>query len=106
MAGRCFLVGLFSLLDGVFRMPLPRDPHARDPERRGDARILEREGPYADALGFAEAYELGLFEHASQLASEMGVDPAKIGQYYTQAVAWTNDALAPATDAEPAGRGR
>ncbi|MES2522889.1 MAG: HDOD domain-containing protein [Gemmatimonadota bacterium] len=103
--GTLFLVGLFSLLDGVFRMPLPEILTRVILSDEATRALLEREGPYADALGFAEAYELGLFEHASQLAGEMGVDPAKIGEYYTQAVAWTNDALSPA-DAEPAVRGR
>lgn len=93
-AGTLFLVGLFSLLDGVFRMPLPEILSRVVLSDEANRALLDREGPYADAIAFAEAYELGLFEHASELASEMGVDPARIGEYYTQAVAWTNDALA------------
>ncbi len=97
-AGTLFLVGLFSLLDGVFRMPLPEILSRVILNEDANRALLDREGPYADAIGFAEAYELGLFEHASELATGMGVDPAKIGEYYTQAVAWTNDALAPAME--------
>lgn len=96
-AGTLFLVGLFSLLDGVFRMPLPEILSRVVLSDEANLALLQRQGPYATAIGFAEAYELGLFEHAGELAASMGVDPAKIGGYYTQAVSWTNEALAPAT---------
>lgn len=95
-AGTLFLVGLFSLLDGVFRMPLPEILSRVALSDEATRALLDREGPYAEALGFAEAYELGLFEHAGEIAAGMGVDPKKIGEYYTAAVAWTNDALSPA----------
>lgn len=91
--GTLFLVGLFSLLDGVFRMPLAEILDRVALSDDANRALLDREGPYADALGFAEAYELGLFEHASQLAAEMGVDGSMIGHFYTQAVEWTNTAL-------------
>lgn len=97
-AGTLFLVGLFSLLDGVFRMPLPEILSRVILNEDANRALLDREGPYSDAIGFAEAYELGLFEHATELAAGMGVDPAKIGEYYTQAVSWTNDALAPSVE--------
>jgi EAL and modified HD-GYP domain-containing signal transduction protein len=97
-SGTLFLVGLFSLLDGVFRMPLPEILSRVVLSDDANLALLHREGPYAAAIGFAEAYELGLFEHASELAAGLGVDPAKIGEYYTQAVAWTNDALTPAME--------
>jgi EAL and modified HD-GYP domain-containing signal transduction protein len=93
--GTLFLVGLFSLLDGVFRMPLQEILSRVVLSDDANRALLHREGPYADALGFAEAYELGLFEHASELARAMGVDATRIGEFYTQAVAWTNDALSP-----------
>jgi EAL and modified HD-GYP domain-containing signal transduction protein len=95
-AGTLFLVGLFSLLDGVFRMPLPEILSRVVLSDEANLALLQREGPYAGAINFAEAYELGLFEHAEELATAMGVDATKIGGYYTQAVAWTNDALSPA----------
>lgn len=97
-AGTLFLVGLFSLLDGVFRMPLPEILSRVILSDDANRALLDREGPYADAIGFAEAYELGLFEHATELAKEMGVNASKIGEYYAQAVSWTNDALSPAVE--------
>ena len=99
--GTLFLVGLFSLLDGVFRMPLPEilsrvalSDDARDA-------LLDRCGPYALAISFAESYELGLFENATELAKEMGVDPTKIGEFYTNAISWTAEALGAILDSQP-----
>jgi EAL and modified HD-GYP domain-containing signal transduction protein len=94
-AGTLFLVGLFSLLDSVFRIPLA-DLLARVP-LADDAReaLLERTGPYGQAVEFAESYELGLFENAEMIAGAMGVDPAQIGSFYEQAVAWADEMLEP-----------
>jgi c-di-GMP phosphodiesterase len=99
--GTLFLVGLFSLLDGVFRMPLPEilSRVALSDEAR-DA-LLDRCGPYALAISFAESYELGLFENATELAKEMGVDPTKIGEFYTNAISWTAEALGAILDSQP-----
>ncbi len=94
-AGTLFLVGLFSLLDAVFRMPIEElvGRVALSDEAR-DA-LLERTGPYADALNFAESYELGLFEGAAEVAREMGVNPDKIGEIYAGALSWTSEILEP-----------
>jgi c-di-GMP phosphodiesterase len=102
--GTLFLVGLFSLLDGVFRIPLPEilSRVALSPEAN-DA-LLERSGPYAIAISFAESYELGLFENAAELAKEMGVDPTKIGTFYTNAISWTAEALGAILDSPPTSR--
>ncbi|MBL0170786.1 MAG: HDOD domain-containing protein [Gemmatimonadaceae bacterium] len=102
--GTLFLVGLFSLLDAVFRMSISEILERVVLSDEATAALVERTGPYADALSFAESYEMGLFENASELAREMGVDPSRIGELYTNAVGWTNEALAPMTEAQPAGR--
>ncbi|MCA0375433.1 MAG: HDOD domain-containing protein [Gemmatimonadetes bacterium] len=101
--GTLFLVGLFSLLDGVFRMPLDEILQRVVLSDDAVAALLRREGPYADALTFAESYELGLFEHATQLARDLGVNPDKISEFYTNAIVWTAEALSAAL--EPAGAG-
>jgi len=92
-AGTLFLVGLFSLLDAVFRMPMA-DLLARvtlSPE--ATEALLSRTGPYADAITFAESYELGLFENATQIAHDMGIDESRVGDYYTNAITWTAEAI-------------
>ena len=88
-----FLVGMFSLLDAVFRMPL--EDIVRQVALSDDAKdaLLDREGPYADALAFAEAYELGLFESAAELAETMSIPAGQLPALYADAVKWTADAL-------------
>lgn len=104
-AGTLFLVGLFSLLDAVFRMSLPEILERVALSDDAVAALLDRTGPYADALAFAESYELGMFEHATELAREMGVDTSNIGEMYTNALSWTNEALGSLTEtAQPAKR--
>lgn len=102
--GTLFLVGMFSMLDAVFRMSLSEILERVALCDEANSALLDRTGPYADALSFAESYEMGLFENASELARDMGVDPARIGELYTNAVGWTNEALAPMLEGQPAVR--
>lgn len=97
-AGTLFLVGLFSLLDSVFRMPLPEIVSRVALSDDATAALLEGTGPYADALAFADSYELGMFEHAQELATAMHVDPAKLNEFYTTAMAWTAETLSPSLE--------
>ena len=106
---RCSWLGLFSALDSVFRMSLPEILERVALSDDATSALLDRVGPYADALSFVEAYELGMFEHASSLASDMGIDPSTLGALYTNALTWTDEALgtmAEAPVAAGAGRGR
>jgi len=105
-AGTLFLVGLFSMLDAVFRMPLTEIVERVALSDDATAALIDRTGIYADALSFAESYELGLFEHAADLASDMGVDPEQIAGYYTAAIAWTAEALGAVLDSGAESRGK
>ncbi len=92
-AGTLFLVGLFSLMDSVFRMPL-HDIVARVAlGEDAKAALLDRTGPYAKALTFAESYELGMFESALEAAKEMGVNADQLPELYATAISWTAEAL-------------
>jgi c-di-GMP phosphodiesterase len=93
--GTLFLVGLFSLMDAVFRVPIEDLLSRVTLAEEAREALLERTGPYADALTFAESYELGLFESASEVASAMGVDPALIGEIYAGALTWADEMLTP-----------
>jgi EAL and modified HD-GYP domain-containing signal transduction protein len=100
--GTLFLVGVFSLMDAVFRMPLHEILERVVLSAEANAALLDRTGPYADAITFAESYELGLFEHATELSREMGVDPANLGGFYTNAITWTAEALSAVLDSQEA----
>lgn len=92
-AGTLFLVGLFSLMDAVFKMPLHDIVSRVALGDEAKAALLDRTGPYAKALAFAEAYEMGMFETATELATEMGIATDKLPDMYTTALQWTADAL-------------
>lgn len=99
--GTLFLVGLFSLMDGVFRLPMsdlleriPLDPQAK-------LALLEREGPYADALAVAESYELGMWESASEAARALGANPDSLADVYANALRWAQEQLEATMETAP-----
>lgn len=100
--GTLFLVGLFSLLDSVFRMPLADILERVVLSEEATDALLNRSGRYSLALDFIESYELGLFENATLISTDMGVDPARISEFYTNAIAWTAEALGAVQDAQQA----
>ncbi len=100
--GTLFLIGLFSLLDAVFRMSLTDIMERVALSQDATDALLDRQGPYAEALSFAESYEMGMFEYASELAQGMGVDVSKLADFYTQAIVWTGEALGSTLDAQVA----
>ena len=67
---------------------------------------LDRTGPYAKALAFAEAYEMGMFETATELATEMGIPVEKLPEMYNTALAWTAEALSAMAAPVPAANER
>jgi len=84
--GTLFLIGLFSLLDSVFRMPMHEvlDRVKLDDDVR--AALLDRSGPLAGPLLVVESYELGLWESAGEAAESINFDPATLPTLYHDAV--------------------
>lgn len=101
-AGTLFLVGMFSLLDAVFRMSLTDILERVVLSDEASQALLDRTGPYANALAFAESYELGLFEHSAELIADMGLDPSRVGEFYAAAIEWTGEALGSVLDSQAA----
>ncbi|MCU0634206.1 MAG: HDOD domain-containing protein [Gemmatimonadaceae bacterium] len=92
-SGTLFLVGLFSLMDGVFRLPMS-DLLERVPlDEQAKQALLDREGPYADALAIAESYELGMWESATEAAKAFGVEPDALAGMYANALQWATEQL-------------
>jgi EAL and modified HD-GYP domain-containing signal transduction protein len=96
-SGTLFLVGLFSLMEAVFRMPLADILARVGLSDEANAALLERTGVYAAPLEIAESYELGLFENAESLAAEAGIDVKGLSAMYTSALAWAGEALSSLT---------
>jgi c-di-GMP phosphodiesterase len=94
-SGMLFLIGLFSLLDAMFRMPLADVLERINLAPEAREALLDRTGPFGDALNFVEAYELGLWEQAGALGAQLGVPAEKIAEIYTDAVKYATDQLSP-----------
>lgn len=97
--GTAFLVGLFSLLDAVFRMPLPEVLERVNLADEVKAALLHREGTYADLLQLIESYELGLWESTVEQAGTLGVPTDKLPELFTEALRWAGEQI-------PAGKPR
>ena len=86
--GPLFLVGLFSLLDALLRMPMEGilARMAIAPEVR-DA-LLSRSGPHAATLALAEAQERGDWQAVEDAATAVGLAPSEVPAIYTEALQW------------------
>ena len=86
--GPLFLVGLFSLLDALLRMPmegiLSRMAIADDVRTA----LLSRAGPYAATLALVEAQERGDWGAVHDAADAVGLAPAAVSAAYTEALGW------------------
>lgn len=93
--GTLFLIGLFSLLDAVFRMPLHEVLERVNLADEVKAALLDRTGPYADALHVVEAYELGLWEAAAEACTNFGCDAALLPGMYAESLTWAIEQMPP-----------
>jgi EAL and modified HD-GYP domain-containing signal transduction protein len=86
--GPLFLVGLFSLLDALLRMPmegiLARMAISADVK---DA-LLSRSGPYAPTLSLVEAQERGDWQAVVDATKALGLTPGDVSQAYAEALGW------------------
>lgn len=90
-AGPLFMVGLFSMLDALLRVPLEELLSRIDlaPEVR-DA-LLRGEGRFAPALELVRAYEAGRWDEVPRLAAAAGVSPLDVPDLYLQSLAWARE---------------
>jgi c-di-GMP phosphodiesterase len=89
--GPAFLVGLFSLLDALLRMPMASivarmaiAPDVRDA-------LLTRSGAYAPTLALVEAQERGDWAAVTDAATAVKIDPADVSMMYTDALRWAGE---------------
>jgi len=86
--GTMFLIGLFSVLDAVFRMPMSEVLDRVNLADDVRAALLDRTGPFADPLLVVESYELGLWESAADAALRINVSTESLPELYRDAVKW------------------
>ena len=93
--GTAFLVGLFSLLDAVFRMPLSDVLERVNLADEVRSALLDREGPYADALQVIESYELGLWESAAESAARLNLKSDALPALYAESLRLAEEQIPP-----------
>lgn len=88
-----FLVGLISLFDLLFSMPLQRILQKISVSEDVRRVLLNSEGPYGRFLMLAIAVEKGQAEQALKLASSLGIDAETLGKTSQSALAWAETAM-------------
>jgi EAL and modified HD-GYP domain-containing signal transduction protein len=88
-----FLVGLISLFDLLFSIPLPRILQKISVSEDVRRVLLDSEGPYGRFLMLAIAVEKGRADQALKLASELGIDAETLGRTSQAALAWAETAM-------------
>lgn len=90
-AGTLFMVGLFSRMDALMRVPMDEIVAEIDLAEEVKQALLEREGPYADWLRLSEAYEGGEWDEMSSAATTLGLSPQEIPELYVKSVEWARE---------------
>jgi EAL and modified HD-GYP domain-containing signal transduction protein len=88
-----FMVGLFSLLDAILKVPLGEVLHRIDLADEVRRALLARSGPYAPTLSMVEAYERGAWPVVQSECDLMGLDASVMGDLYLDAMRWTREKL-------------
>lgn len=89
--GALFMVGLFSLLDALMRVPMAEILDRLDLAADLRRVLVERTGPYAATLRLAEAYEAARWDDVFAAAAEVGLPLDRVPELYAQAVDWTRE---------------
>jgi EAL and modified HD-GYP domain-containing signal transduction protein len=84
--GTAFLVGLFSLLDAVFRIPLPDVLERVNLAPEVMSALVDRQGPFAQMLQVVESYELELWEFAAESAEPLNVPAVALPELFASAL--------------------
>jgi EAL and modified HD-GYP domain-containing signal transduction protein len=92
-SGALFMVGLFSLLDAILKLPLKEVLDRIDLAADIRAALLERTGPYALTLRLVEAYERADWPAVLSSCDALFVDKSILGELYTDAARWTREQI-------------
>ena len=88
-----FLVGLLSLFDVLFGMPMSRLLGHLNLSADTEDVLLRSSGKYGPYLMLAMVLERGDRQRAAQIAAGLRIDPAGLGEVHADAFAWTQDSL-------------
>jgi c-di-GMP phosphodiesterase len=91
LSGALFIVGLFSLLDAIMRIPMADMLDRLDLAPEVRQALLQRSGPLAAPLALVEAYERASWEDVSRLARELAVPANTLPQLYVDSLFWARE---------------
>jgi c-di-GMP phosphodiesterase len=91
--GTLFMIGLFSRMDALFGAPMDEVLSEIDLAPEVKMALLRGEGPYADWLRLAEAYEQGDWDRMSAVSAKLGISALDIPALYLESVDWTRERL-------------
>jgi c-di-GMP-related signal transduction protein len=91
--GTLFMIGLFSRMDALFGAPMDEVLSEIDLAPEVKMALLRREGPYADWLRLAEAYEAGDWDQMSAVSAKLAIASLDVPSLYLAAVDWTRERL-------------
>ncbi|MEP6690938.1 MAG: HDOD domain-containing protein [Gemmatimonadaceae bacterium] len=97
-AGQLFLVGLFSVLDALLKIPMEEIIGRLDLADDVRSALLGRTGALAPALELCEAYEAGSWESVTRIAEGMRVDAQQVPTIYLDSLGWASERLKAAND--------
>ncbi len=87
------MVGLFSMLDALLLIPLPRLVEQLELAPDIAKALIGREDFYGATLALVEAYEAGAWRDVTRLSHEVGIAPVALPPIYREAIAWARTQL-------------
>ncbi|EPR38718.1 diguanylate phosphodiesterase metal dependent hydrolase domain containing protein [Desulfovibrio sp. X2] len=85
-----FLLGLFSLLDAMFDMPMEEILESLPLETAIADALCGRESPYVLWIDLAKCFESGNWERLDVTMEELGLDPLVVARCYYDSLLWAN----------------
>lgn len=100
LAGTLFLIGLFSHIDVLLKIPMEDLFKKVDLSETVQEALLWRTGVGGQLLKSVEAYETGRWEDAESELKSLGVDPFILPNLYLESLAWAGDRLSGVSEEE------
>jgi len=88
-----FMVGLFSVIDALLRMPMTEVLARIDLSTEVRSALLERQGSYAAPLFLAEAYEQGNWTAVRAQSKDQGINGQALAKMYLDSIAWSRQQM-------------
>lgn len=89
-----FLMGLFSVIDGIMDEPMKQVLARIDLSCRVKDALLQKKGHMANGLLLVRAYEAGSWKELFDLAELLGIHTDAIPRMYWEAVSWADELTA------------